>query len=116
MAILAILIGFWLTHAKHKILSRLAAFILFVPSAGLALLGVLTSSAVPPKVEGVYLHMKYNFLLNSDYLMQGKSSSFAFNEFFSRYVNLAQYYLLILATLLTAAAFILFILPKYEKA
>ncbi len=115
MPFLAIMVMYWLSHAKYKIISRIVAFVLFTTSAAIALLGAITTNLVPPKVEADYFHMKYNFLLNIDYLKAGKSSSFAFNEFFSRYMNLTQYYFFILAMLLIVAAFILFILPKYER-
>lgn len=115
MAPLAIFVGYWLHNTKYKIIGKITALFLFVISSAISLLGALTTTLIPPKVEADYLHMKYNFLLNWDYLMAGKSGSFAFNEFFSRYVNLTQYYFVILGIVVLAAAVVLFVGPRWEK-
>lgn len=115
MAILAIFVGYWLHYAKHKIGSRIITFVIFAVSSAIALLGALTTTLIPPKVEADYLHMKYNFLLNWDYLMEGKSGSFAFNEFFHKWMSLQTYFLIILVFLWVVAFVVLFILPSLEK-
>lgn len=116
MPFLAILVGQAISGAKRRTMAKILAFILFVFSAGVALLGALTTNLVPPKVEADYFHIKYNFLLNWDYLLRGKSGSFVFNEYFSRFMSLTGYYFLLLVPLVLLASFILFILPKYEKS
>lgn len=115
MAILSIFIGVFLHEVKHKIISRIITFILFLYSSAVALLGALTTNQVPPKVEADYLHMKYNFFLNWDYFMHGKSSSFIFNQYASKYINLQQYFLLIWGVLIIIVIITLFILPLFEK-
>ena len=115
MAILSIFVGVWLTNTKHLILSRLVTLILFCYSSFIALLGALTTNQVPPKVEADFLKMKYNFLLNWDYFIDGRSGSFIFNEFASKYMNLQQYFLLIYIPLILIVFTLLFIVPLFEK-
>ncbi len=115
MAILAIFCAAWLNNTKYKIISRIAAFILFMYSSAVALLGAITTSQVPPKIEADYLHTKYNFLLNYDYFRDGRSGSFIFNEYASNYVSLQQYFLIIWGTLLLIVFLLLFIPLFFAK-
>lgn len=114
MAILSIFVGVWLHNAKHNVISRIVALLLFLYSSFTALLGALTTNQVPPKVEADFLHMKYGFLLNWDYFMKGKSSSFAFNEFFSKYISIQQYFAIIYIALAVIAIVLLFIVPRFQ--
>jgi len=113
MAILSIFIGIWLNSAKHKLISRVTTFILFAYSCFIALLGALTTNQVPPKVEADFLKMKYNFLLNWDYFMDGKSGSFIFNEFASKHMSLQQYFVMIYIPLILIVFILLFIVPLF---
>lgn len=115
MAILAIFVGVWLNNSKHKIISRFATFILFVYSSFIALLGALTTNQVPPKIEADFLKMKYNFLLNWDYFIDGRSGSFVFNEFASKYMDLQQYFLLIYIPLILIVFGLLFIPLLFKR-
>ncbi len=108
MAILSIFLAIWLNNTKYKITSRIVAFILFIYSSSIALLGALTTNQVPPKIEADYLHMKYNFLLNYDYFQDGRSGSFIFNEYASRYVSLQLYFIIIWGVLLGIVLLLLF--------
>lgn len=115
MAVLSIFIGIWLNNTKHKIISKLATFILFTYSCFIALLGALTTSQVPPKVEADFLKMKYNFLLNWDYFITGRSGSFVFNEYASKYMTLQQYFAMIYLSLILIVLTLLFIVPLFEN-
>ncbi len=115
MAILSIFVCAWLTKAKRLLLSKISTLILFAYSSFIALLGALTTSQVPPKVEADFLKMKYNFLLNWDYFIDGKSGSFIFNEFAAKYLTLQKYFLAIYIPLLLIVFYLLFIAPKFEK-
>lgn len=109
LALLSLYIGQFLTCQKNRHIFRSIFYLLFVYSAGVALLGALTTNAVPPKVEAVYLHTKYNFLLNIGYLLSDKSSSFLYNTYFSKYVTLGQYFVFILMCLAIVVYILLFI-------
>ena len=113
----SILVGIALSEVKKGkgILLKLLTFVLFAYSSAVALLGALTTNAVPPKVEAVYFHIKYGFLYDLDYLKQGKSGSFIFNSYASHYMNLKEYFLLIYGALLLIMFVILFIISHFEK-
>lgn len=115
MAILSIFIGIWISKFKYPNFARVIAYVLFAYSSGLALLGALTTNQIPPKVEGVFLHMKYNFLLNWDYFLNGRSGSFVYNEYFSRFLSLHEYFLLIYTSLLMIVVIVLFLSPIISR-
>jgi hypothetical protein len=115
MAILSLFVGVWLHDAKHSVIRRIIALLLFVYSSFIALLGALTTNQVPPKVEADFLHMKYNFLLNWDYFIQGRSGSFAFHEYFSKFLSLQHYFAVLYGSLLVIVLVVLFIIPRFEK-
>lgn len=117
MAILSLFVAVWLSKTSHRILAKITILVLFLYSSAISLLGALTTNQVPPKVEADYLKMKYNFLLNLDYLFDEKSGSFFYNYIVQPKfgLNVVQYYLLILEIILFIFAFILFILPLFEK-
>jgi MFS family permease len=115
MALFAIFTGIFLTQMKHQILGKFVALILITYSSAIALLGVLTTNAVPPKIEADYLGMKYNFLLNFDFLQDGRSASFIYNVFFSSFFSLIQYFLILHGILMLIFTTILFIIPRLEK-
>lgn len=114
MAPLSIFIGIFLKK-YNSFISKAITFILFAYSAAVALLGALTTNAVPPKVEADYLKMKYGFLLNFDFLTSGRSGSFIYNQFFANSIHLVNYYIVILLSLLILALIILFYLPLKEN-
>ena len=65
-------------------------------SAAIALLGALTSNAVPSKSEGLLLPAhEYNYFLNIDFFQMGKSSSFAYNTYLTHNVSLIGYFILL---------------------
>ena len=51
----AIFVGMALSELRNKLWPKLLTFVLFSYSAAVALLGALTTNAVPPKVEAVYI-------------------------------------------------------------
>ena len=114
MGIFSILTWYGVWHFGKPMVSKILAFILFVYSSAIALLGALTTNAVPPKSEGIFFDVKYNFVRNFDLLIEGKSGSFLYNEFIGTTVSLQLYYLVILAFVVAIAALIIFILPKFE--
>ncbi len=111
MVPLSIFIAGLLAKTRHQILGRIVAFLLFAFSLGVSLLGVLTTNAVPPKIEADYLKMKYNFLLNWDFLIDNRSSSFIYNNFFAHKLTLIQYFIFIYFAVITVVYIVLFVVP-----
>lgn len=115
MAILAIFACYFLVSVRFKVVSKLFAFVLFVFSAAVSVLGAVTTNAVPPKSEAVVLHSKYGMLYTLDFLKAGIQNNFAFNSFFHKYFSLYEYYFIVLGIVVFAGFVILFILPRFEK-
>lgn len=115
IAALSIFVGLFLKEfTKLHVVTKLVTFLLFSISCAVSLLGALTTNTVPPKVEADYLHIKYSFFYNLDYLIGGQSDSFIYNTFFKQSINLLNFYLFILLSLITLSLIILFLLPVFE--
>ena len=114
MAFLSIFVAIWLSKTRFQIIAKITTFILFAISAAIALLGALTTNAVPPKIEADYLKMKYNFLLNWDFLTENRSSSFIYNVFLSDKITLIQYFVYILFLVMIAVYIVLFVIPLVQ--
>jgi hypothetical protein len=115
MAILAMYIGLWLTKTKWYYTSRFSTYILFVISCAISLMGVLTTNQVPPKVEGLFLKLKYNYLLNLEYMSRNISSSYLYNNYVSYYMTVQEYYLLLLGVIAALVFIIIFIIPGFTR-
>lgn len=108
-AVTAIASGRWFVQ------KRIIAFELFIYSSAIALLGVLTTNAVPTKSEGLLLPAKaYNFLYNLSFMRESHSSSFAYNTFFRDDITLFTYFLILYAVIVLLAAVTLFIGKKEQ--
>ncbi len=114
MALLSLFIGVALARLRHALALRISAFILFCYSSAIALLGALTTNAVPPEIEATALHSKYNFLFNWDVMTLGRSGSFLYNTFLAGSYGLREYYTLILIFVLLGMFTLLFIIPHFE--
>ena len=115
MAILSIFAADYLARAKFSLVARIFALVLFIYSSAVALLGALTTNAVPPKIEGDFLGMEHNFLYNMHFFSDGKSGSFMYNTYFSHEISLQGYFIVIYSVLFLIMCAILFILPYLEK-
>lgn len=91
MAILSLFVAYLLAVGPRAWVWRLLSIPLFTYSAAVAMLGALTTNAVPPRVEADYLHSHYNYLHNLTFFFNGSSGSYFFNEYASRYVSLQNY-------------------------
>jgi hypothetical protein len=98
MAILALYISLWSASVRNSLVVYSTVGMTFVYSLAIALVGVLTTNAVPPKIEADFLKMKHNFMLNIDTLMDGRSSSVVYNEFFKTTLPITTYYLILFFT------------------
>ena len=115
MAILSIFVGVFLNSVKHKIIWRLVALPLVVYSSGVALIGALTTNAVPPKIEAVFLHTKYNFLYNWPFIISNNSGSYIYKTYLKNTLTLEHYALALLSIVVLIVVFLLFLLPAFEK-
>jgi hypothetical protein len=90
-------------------LVKLVSVPLLVYSAAVSLIGVLTTNAVPPKIEGDYLKIGYNYLYNWKFLVDNNSGSYLYNTYASGSMTLMGYGLamlgVIVATYLVLLAF-----------
>jgi hypothetical protein len=115
MAFLSLFVGVAVARLRYRILVRIIAFGLFVYSSGVALLGALTTNAVPPKVEADFLHTKYNFLFAWDVFRASRSGSYLYNTYASSIFSLSQYFVAIMVVLAVLMLVLLFIIPRFEK-
>ena len=114
MAVFSLLTWYGVWQFAKPVLARVFVLPLFVYSAAIALLGALTTNAVPPKVEGVHLEGKYNFLLNLDFMQRQESGSFFYNEILRGSITLETYFAMILIFLTLLTVVILFVIPFSE--
>jgi len=116
MAILSMFIAYWLANQQKWVwLKKFLVFILLAYSSAVALLGALTTNAVPPRVEADYLHLKYNFFYNLDLLKSNTSGSFIYNTYFKAHYTLYEYGLVIYTFLMLIFLIVLFILPAFKS-
>ncbi|OGK22157.1 hypothetical protein A3A46_00555 [Candidatus Roizmanbacteria bacterium RIFCSPLOWO2_01_FULL_37_13] len=115
MAILSIFVAYWVEKTKYQIVGRTTAFFLAAYSVFIAILGAYTTTATPPKVEADYLKLKYGYFLNLDFFEQGKTGSFIFKEYLSKYITFHEFFLIILGLLIVIFYLFLFVPPLLEE-
>lgn len=115
MAMGSLFVSYFLAHTRFSVLWRVVALILFVYSSAVAILGAFTTNAVPPKIEGDFLHIAYNFIRNLDFYLAGKSGSFVFNHYLSPYVTLGQLTAVIFGGLFAVAFVLLILFPLLKR-
>ncbi len=116
IAFLSLFVGLGLEWVADNLLVKVGIFALFLYSTAISLLGALTTNAIPPKSEGLLLPAKeYNFLLNYDFFLNGKSSSFSFNTYFSHIFSLMDYFLLILTPIAILGMVLLFLSRPHHE-
>jgi len=102
---LALFAGVALSYGRFRTLKKSLAFLLFLFSSAVALLGALTSNAVPPKHEAIFLPIKtYNFLHDIPFLQDARSGSFVYKTYANAHVSLIGYFIIIYAALVVIAA------------
>lgn len=114
---LSLFVAVTLTRGRFVISKKIIAFVLFLFSSAVALLGALTTNAVPPASEGLLLPARmYNYLLNLNFLQLGKSSSFMYKTFFQGQYSLTEYFFVIYAIAIMAVicTFLLSYVPRHE--
>lgn len=93
----------------RQLFARIFAYILFLYSSAIAILGAVTTNAIPPKSEAILLPVKkYNFLLNVDFMKTDHSGSFIYNTFAGNTLTLFGYAAFIYMFVISVAAIVLF--------
>lgn len=118
MAILSIFAARYIAKVRSQATQlgvKIITLLLFGYSSAVALLGALTTNAVPPKIEADFLKMNYNFMHNLIFLRNNQSGSFVYNTFFSQHTTLQQYAMIIWCALMLILFVVLFIGPLFEK-
>lgn len=114
MAVLSLFIAIWFSKYGSNIYAKIMAFLLFIYSVGISLLGVLTTNALPPKVEADPLKIPHTYIWNMRFLRENISSSFFYNTFFSSHISLIHFYIILYEIILGLAVIIFFILPSVK--
>lgn len=115
MSVLSLFAGLWLAKSPKAWISRIVAIVLFAYSSAVALLGALTTNAIPPRVEAEFLHGKYNYLFNIDFLKKGKSGSFVYNTYLHTHISLLNYFEILYAVVLGLFILIIVVGPLLER-
>lgn len=116
MVILSIFVGIAINYFKYLgWFMRILAFLLFSISSAIALLGALTTNLVAPKGEAIFLKIKYSYIYNVDFILDGRTGSFVYKNYFLHNISLLQYYEIILFIVLIVVFSILFLFPLVNK-
>ncbi|OGF78034.1 hypothetical protein A3F23_02195 [Candidatus Giovannonibacteria bacterium RIFCSPHIGHO2_12_FULL_43_15] len=108
MAFLSIFVGVFISSGAYTGLKKFLAFLLFLYSSAVALLGALTTNAVPTRGEAMLLPIKkYNFLKNIDFIYSDQSGSFIYKTYLSGKLSLVAYYLIIYIAIALVVALVL---------
>ncbi|MEY4731920.1 MAG: hypothetical protein RL681_866 [Candidatus Parcubacteria bacterium] len=114
MSILSLFVVAWLAAEPQRIWKNILALTLFMYSSAIALLGALTTNAIPPHSEAIGLSTGWNFMRNWTFFKNGQSGSFFYRSFVAEHMPLADYFVLIYAAVVCVAFTLLFIVPLFE--
>ena len=104
-AVMAVFTAIALSHWGRKVLFVIPFVIVMVYSVAVNLLGAITTSAMPPKVEILGLEkatgivQKYTYERNWDMLVGGTSKSFFFQNVVKGHLNSVEFYIVLLVLL-----------------
>jgi len=100
-ALMASALGVAMDRFRKHLIFLSVFIVLLVYSTVISLVGALTSSAIPPKIEAVYLNLSipHTFIYNFQLLSKNFSSSLTYNLFFADRFS-AGFYLAILVVLI----------------
>jgi hypothetical protein len=104
-----------LSEGRRWVLRRVVASVFLAYSTAVSLLGVLTTNAVPPKFEAIFLPIKkYGYAFNVHFLTGGQSASYAYNSLFSNAMALTSYFFLLYLLLLIVIIWLMVFMPHHE--
>ncbi len=97
-AILSIFTAIAINRWGNKILFVIPFIVVSIYSVAVNVLGAITTSAMPPKIEVLALEkisntvQKYDYFRNWDYLSGGNSKSFIYQAFLEKYISSVLFY------------------------
>lgn len=96
-SVMCAFVGIALQKLQKNFIFVLLFFALLTYSAWVSTLGILTTSSIPPKVEAVALSepIPYTYTYNLRFVEKNKASSLLYNIYFSRYISLRDYILIL---------------------
>lgn len=115
MAVLSIFAMIPLVQGGWIFVKKLWVMALVAYSAAISTVGVVTTNLVPPKVEADYLHLKYNFLRNIDFLKTNTTGDFVYNTYAKDSLTLMQYASILYGIIMVVFFVLLFVVPLFEK-
>lgn len=122
-AMLSILIGASIQKYGKNLLFIVSFLILAIYSVSVNALGILTTSANPPKEEALYLNnklgnpIKYTLERNVDFLTKSGLKSFSYNKFFSGSIDPNEYYIgIVFLISMTFVSMMLYLYLRNETA
>ncbi len=104
--------GFYKASEGRKYIGLLFTLVLIF-SSGVALLGALTTNAVPPSVEVAGTGKADNFVFNWGYLQEYGTSSYFYNSYAFTYISPTAYAFILLGVILVVEIYI--IMTLYTK-
>ena len=113
---MALFVGVALYEWKTSTWRRIITYLLFLYSLGIALLGSLTTNAIPPKSEAVLLQVKkFNFLSNIDYIKDNRSGSFFYKTYIAQHITLLDYFIVIYIFIALLAFMTLYLSTRHHE-
>ena len=112
-AVLVILLSLVIDYFKKSLIFGSIFLIVFIYSVAVNTLGVLTTSANPPKIEALPLEklsgieQKYTYERNIDFLKTNGSKSFFYGYYTKNFLKAWQYYFLVLGIILVPSILII---------
>lgn len=92
LGLFSIFVANAIAHFRKSKVFVAALVITGLYSIFIAALGAITTNQIPPEHEAVGLNMKYNYLLNWDYLLNNQTGSFVYDMFFKNIMSLPVYF------------------------
>ncbi len=114
MAALSLFVPYIFTNTR-TLFYKIIFLVFYIFSSAIALGGALTSNMLRKADESISLGLPYDYGYNFNLLVQNKSGSFIYNNFFIDDISLVHYFFVIYGLLLVTVIFVLFILPRYEE-
>lgn len=115
MALLSVFAIVPIIEGRSIFFKKIVTLLLIAYSSAVAILGVVTTNLVPPKVEADYLHLKYNYLRNFDFIKSNTSDNFIYNTYLIQHMTLLQYAEVIFGIIILLFIVVLFLLPLLYK-
>ena len=120
-AILSIFTAIAINRWGNKILFVIPFILVSFYSVGVNVLGAITTSAMPPKIEVLALEkisntvQKYDYFRNWDYLSGGNSKSFIYQTFLEKYISSVTFYGILTISICLVLGFLIIYQYVYSR-